>query len=113
LRRGEVWTVAGGADHASKPRPAVVVHDNLFADMTSVTLVTITSDLVDSPLIRLNVVPNGQNGLLKPSQMMVDKITTVPRSKLGKKMGRLSTEDEIRLNRALVIYLGLAGQKQV
>jgi mRNA interferase MazF len=109
LRRGEVWTVAGRADYASKPRPAVVVHDNFFADMTSVTLVTITSDLVDSPLTRLNLAPDDQNGLVKPSQMMVEKITTVPRSKLGKKIGRLSIEDEVRLNRALIIYLGLAG----
>jgi mRNA interferase MazF len=101
--------VSGGADYAGKPRPAVVVHDNFFADMTSVTLVTITSDLVDSPLTRLNLAPNGQNGLLKPSQMMVEKITTVPKFKLGKKIGRLSIEDEVRLNRALIIYLGLAG----
>jgi mRNA interferase MazF len=101
--------VAGGDDFSGKPRQAVVANDNFFADLTSVTLVAITSDLVDPPLTRLNLAPNAQNGLLKPSQMMVEKINTVPKSEPGKEIGRLSIEDEARLNRAPMIYLGLAG----
>ena len=109
MRRGDIWTVAGGADHVSKPRPAVVVSDNHFTDFASVTLVTITTELFDSPLTRLNLAPDEKNGLLRSSQMMVDKITTVPKSNLGKRIGELSTGDVSQLNRALMVYLGLAG----
>jgi mRNA interferase MazF len=104
-----VWTVAGGSDYTGKPRPVVIVTDDFFSDLASATVMTLTSDLVDSPLTRLSIVPNGQNGVFKPSQIVVEKITTVPKSKLGKNIGQLSNEDMIQLNRALVVYLGLAG----
>jgi mRNA interferase MazF len=65
--------------------------------------------MVDAPLIRLPVDPTKQNGLVVASHVMVDKITTVPRSKLQKRVGRLAEEDMIRLNRAVLVFLGLAG----
>lgn len=40
---------------------------------------------------------------------MIDKITTVPRRKAGDRIGRLREEDMIRLNRAMMVFLGLAG----
>jgi mRNA interferase MazF len=40
---------------------------------------------------------------------MVDKMTTVAKSKLGKRLGRLSDEDVVRLNRAMMVFFGLAG----
>jgi mRNA interferase MazF len=108
VRRDEIWTVAGGKDYAGKPRPAVIVQDDRFDATASVTVCAFTTDPVDAPLFRLSVEPTEQNGLRVPRRLMVDKITTVPRMKLGSQVGRLVDEDVVRLNRALVVFLGLA-----
>ena len=108
MKRGEIWTVAGGADYAGKPRPAVVVQDERFAGTDSITLCAFTTEQTDAPLFRLLVVPNERNGLRAPSRLMVDKITTVPRTKLGAHVGMLDLEDIVRLNRAMVVFFGLA-----
>ncbi|OJF89921.1 type II toxin-antitoxin system PemK/MazF family toxin [Pararhizobium antarcticum] len=109
MRRGDIWTVAGGADYAGKPRPVVIVQDDTFDATASITICSFTSDDTDAPLFRLNVEPNAGNGLLTSSRLMVDKITTVPKSKIGRQIGRLDDEDMLRLNRALLVFLGLAG----
>jgi mRNA interferase MazF len=109
MRRGEIWTVAGGAGYAGKPRPAVVLQDDRFDATDSVTICTFSTDSTDAPLFRLPVAPNGRNGLREPSRLMVDKITTVPKAKIGSQVGRLDDEDVVRLNRAIVVFLGLAG----
>ncbi|MDX3929436.1 MAG: type II toxin-antitoxin system PemK/MazF family toxin [Shinella sp.] len=108
MRRGEIWTVAGGADYAGKPRPVVIVQDDSFDKTASITVCAFTSDETEAPLLRLPIEPNGQNGLLSASRLMIDKITTVPKSKVGKQIGRLDDEDILRLNRALLVFLGLA-----
>ena len=108
MKRGEIWTVAGSKDYASKPRPVVVVQDDSFDATDSITVCAFTTDPTDAPLFRLPVEPNERNGLHSPSRLMVDKITTVPKSKLGDRVGRLDDEDVVRLNRALVVFLGLA-----
>ena len=112
MKRGEVWTVAGGADYAGKPRPAVVLQDDAFSATASVTICPFTTHLVDAPLIRLAVEPHERNGLRQPSHLMVDKVTTVPRAKLESRIGRLADEDVVRLNRAVLVFLGLAGSRQ-
>lgn len=112
MKRGEIWTVAGGPDYAGKPRPAVILQDDAFHATASMTLCPCTTSLVDAPLIRLPVEPTKQNGLNAPSHLMVDKITTVARSKLQRRIGRLADEDVIRLNRAVVVFLGLAGRSR-
>jgi mRNA interferase MazF len=109
MRRGEVWTVAGGADYAGKPRPAVVVQDDSFDGTASVTICAFTTDPTEAALFRLPVEPTEENGLHDPSSLMVDKITTVPKRKLGAQIGRLADEDLVRLNRAMMVFLGLAG----
>ena len=109
MTRGEVWTAAGGKDHAGKPRPVVIVQDDRFDATNSITICAFTSDPTDAPLFRLVVEPNTANGLDKPSRLMVDKVTTVPKARLGKRIGRLSDSDMVRMNRALLIFLGLAG----
>jgi mRNA interferase MazF len=109
MTRGEVWTMAGGSDFAGKPRPAVIVQDDRFDATNSVTICGFTSNEMDAPLFRLLVAPSERNGLRGPSRLMVDKITTVPRAKLGARIGRLDDEDMLRLNRAVVVFLGLAG----
>lgn len=108
MRRGEIWTVAGGQDYAGKPRPVVIVQDDAFDATSSITVCAFTSDETDAPLFRLTVVPNEGNGLHAPSKLMVDKITIVRKEKIGKQIGRLDDEDIIRLNRAILVFLGLS-----
>jgi len=109
VKRGEIWSVAGGAPYAGKPRPAVIVQDDRFDATRSVTICVFTRDATDAPLFRLPVQPGPENHLDAPSRLMVDKVTTVPKERLGRRIGRLATEDMIRLNRALLLFLGLAG----
>ena len=107
VRRAEIWTVSGGADYTGKPRPAVIVQDDHF-DTDSVTICPFTTDPTDAPLLRLLVEPDQGNGLGAPSRIMVDKITTVRRARLGGKVGALDDTTVLRLNRALVVFLGIA-----
>jgi mRNA interferase MazF len=109
MRRGEIWTVAGGKDYAGKPRPVVILQDDRFDATASITICAFTTDPTDAPLFRLLVEPSAKNGLRAPCRLMVDKITTVPRAKVGTQIGRLDDEDILRLNRAVVVFLGLAG----
>jgi mRNA interferase MazF len=108
VRRGDIWTVAGGKDYAGKPRPVVIVQDDSFDATDSVTICAFTSDEIDAPLIRLPVEPSQRNGLRAPCRLMVDKITTVPKTKVGERIGRLDDEDLLRLNQAVLVFLGLA-----
>jgi mRNA interferase MazF len=109
VKRGEIWTAAGGKNYAGKPRPIVIVQDDRFDATSSITICAFTSDPTDAPLFRLVVEPSEVNGLGTVSRLMVDKVTTVPKGKLGKRIGRLADDDIVRLNRALMIFLGLAG----
>lgn len=106
MRRAEIWTVSGGG-HAGKARPAVIVQDDHF-DTDSVVLCPFTADPIDAPLFRLLIGPGHGNGLETPGRVMVDKITTVRRTRLGAKVGVLDHADVLRLNRALVVFLGIA-----
>ena len=106
--RGEIWTVSGGADYAGKPRPVIILHSDSFEGLGSVTVCPCTTDPTEAPLLRLAIVPSGGNGLREVSRVMVDKITTVPKSKLGAKVGRVADEDMLRLNRGGMVFLGLA-----
>lgn len=98
MRRAEIWTVSGGADYTGKPRPAVIIQDDHF-DTDSVTLCPFTTDPTDAPLFRLLIEPDQGNGLDGPSRIMVDKVTTVRRSRLGMKVGVLDDASVLRLNR--------------
>jgi len=109
LKRGEIWTVSGGKDYAGKPQPAVIVQDDRFDATESITICGFTKDPTDAPLFRLAVEPNPTNSLSIPSRLMVDKITTVPKAKIGSRIGRLDDVDMVRLNRAILVFLGIAG----
>jgi mRNA interferase MazF len=109
MKRGEIWTVAGGKDYAGKPRPVVILQDDRFDATDSITICAMTTDPTEAPLFRLSIEPNEQNGLRTASRLMVDKITTVPKAKVGARVGRLNDEDVLRLNRAVIVFLGLAG----
>ena len=108
MRRGGIWTVSGANDYAGKPRPAVIVQDDSFDATNSITICAFTTDETEAPLFRLLVEPSERNGLRSLCCMMVDKITTVPKSKLGVQIGRLDDEDILRLNQAMLVFLGLA-----
>ncbi len=96
MKRGDIWTVAGGKDYAGKPRPVVIVQDDSFDATDSITICAFTTDETDAPLVRLLVEPNDRNGLRLACRMMADKITTVPKSKVGARVGRLDDEDILR-----------------
>lgn len=101
--------MAGGSDYAGKPRPAVIVQDDNFDATASITICAFTTDETDAPLFRLPVEPSERNGLRVHSRLMADKIITVPKSKVGTRLGRLDHPDILRLNQALLVFLGLAG----
>ena len=108
MKRGEIWTVAGGKDYAGKPRPVVILQDDCFDKTDSVTICACTTDPTDAPLFRLLIEPSANNGLRAACRLMVDKITTVSRSKIVTRVGRLAEEDMVRLNRAVLVFLGIA-----
>ncbi len=108
MKRGEIWTVAGGRDYAGKPRPVVIVQDDSFDATDSITICAFTTDETDAPLFRLPVQPNARNGLRPECRLMVDKISTVPKAKVGACVGKLDDEDMLRLNQAVLVFLGLA-----
>jgi mRNA interferase MazF len=108
VKRGEIWTVSGGSDYAGKPRPAVLIQDDVFDATASISVCPLTSDRTEAPLFRLEIEPGERNGLKTLSRIMVDKVTTVSKTRLGSRIGRLHDEDIVRLNQALVVFLGLA-----
>ncbi|MGK2925227.1 MAG: type II toxin-antitoxin system PemK/MazF family toxin [Lysobacterales bacterium] len=109
MKRGEIWTVSSGSAYTGKPRPVVILQDDRFDATASITVCAFTTDPTSAPLFRLQVEPNEGNGLSVASRLMVDKLTTVPKARIGAQIGRLDDEDLVRLNRAVLVFLGFAG----
>lgn len=105
--RGELWLVAGGI-HASKPRPALIFQDDAFESTNSVTMLPLTSSLVEAPLLRVRVTPSNLSGLVRDSDIMIDKITTVRRTNVTTRVGRLSADQLAEVERSVMAFLGLA-----
>ena len=106
MRRGEIWTASGG-DCAGKSRPVVIVQDNRIDVTASITVCPFTTDPTDAPLFRPLVEPSAANGLRTASRLMADKITTVPKSRLGQRIGELGDRATRELDRAMLVFLGL------
>lgn len=106
VRRGEIWTVAGGV-YAGKPRPALVIQDDAFDTTSSVTVIPLTTVSVDSPT-RVLVPATSLTGIQRDSYAMADKVTTVRRNHLREHAGRLPTALLLDVERALMVVLGLA-----
>lgn len=106
MRRGDLVTVAVQGDFG-KPRPAVVVQSDWLADSDSTLLCLVTSEVRDAPLIRLTLEPSALNGLLRRSQVMVDKIVAVRRDRCSPPIGRLADDELMSLDRMLALVLGL------
>ena len=109
LRRGDLITVAAKGPYTAKPRPALVVQaSETLPYRDSVTVCLLTSDLIDAPLFRVRIEPAAANGLQQPSDVMADKVLTVPRSVVSPKpFGRLNASDLERVEVALRFWLGL------
>ena len=103
-----MWTASGGKHYAGKPRPVLIIQDDVFDKTASVTVCPLTTDTVDAPLLRIHLEPDSANGLSVPSRVMVDKVTTMPKAKLGQRIGRLSDTDMVALSRNIFVFLGLA-----
>lgn len=86
----------------------MIVQEDRFDSTSSVTICVFTTDPTEAPLLRMLVEPTDRNGLSSASRLMIDKVTTVPKARIGKRIGMLSDEDVVRLNRALTVFLGLA-----
>ena len=109
MKRGELWIAAGGGDFTGKPRPVVILQDDRFVGSNSVTVCTLTSDGMEAPLLRIPLVPSPENGLHAACSVMVDKITTLRRGRLDRRIGALSALDMRRIERSLLVFLGIAG----
>lgn len=108
MRRGDIYTAAARGTYTGKPRPVVVVQDDRFDATASVTVCPMTTNPVEAPLTRIVIEPSARTGLSESSRLMVDKVTTMPRVNLKDRVGSLGDEDLLRLNRALIVFLGLA-----
>lgn len=104
--RGDVVTIVANGDFG-KPRPAVIVQSDVFSGMASVTVLPMTSMLVDAPLLRVAVAPSPENGLTRPTHVMVDKAITVRRDKVGDIVGHLERETMLVIERCLAVFLGI------
>ena len=106
-----MWTAAGGSDYVGKPRPVVILQDDRFDETASITICPLTTNPTDVPLVRPVVSPASENGLATTSRLMADKISTIPKASLGKRLGRLSPEDMAALERAALTFLGFGGAR--
>lgn len=107
MKRGELWTVAGGV-YATKPRPALILQEDLFADTDSVTVLPLTSKCLDAPLLRYHLDADSALGLERDSDVMIDKTTTVRRTNVMQRIGKLSGQQMIEIERLVATFLGLA-----
>ena len=107
MRRGDLVTVALQGDFG-KPRPALVIQSDRFETSATVTVLLVSSTLVDAPLFRVSVEPSVENGLRAASQIMVDKAMTVRRERIGAVIGRLDDDVTLAVERSLALWFGLA-----
>ncbi len=107
MRRGDLVTVSVSGDFG-KPRPALVIQSDYFSETATVTVLLLSGTLADAPFIRLTVQPSPQNGLKKPSQVMIDKSMTVMRDKIGPAFGRIDDDIMISVTRSLAVFIGIA-----
>ena len=109
MKRGAIVVVAARGPYTGKPRPALVVQSDLFNPThASVTLCPITSDIVDAPLFRLTLLPGPRTGLIQVSQVMLDKLVSVPRGAITEEIGECDSRELDAVDDGLRRWLGLA-----
>jgi len=108
VTRGDVVVVASRGAYSGKPRPALIVQDDLFNEVhASITVCLVTSVLVDAPLFRVPLPPSSRTGLDHPSQVMVDKLVSVPRESVSRTIGRCTDGEMETVDNALRRWLSL------
>ena len=107
MKRGDLVTIAMQGDFG-KPPLALVIQADQFEELGTVTILPVTSTLIEAPLFRITVQPSGDNGLQKASQVMADKAMTVKRDKVGSVVGRIEAEALVAVERSLAVFLGIA-----
>lgn len=107
VKRGDLISIVVQGDFG-KPRPALVIQSDLFIEHSSVTVLPITSTLLQAPLLRITVEPSAKNGLQKTSQVMIDKTLTIRRDKIGSVFGHLEANSLVEIERCLAVFLGIA-----
>jgi len=112
LKRGVIWTAAAGSGYARKPHPVVIVQEDHFDNTESITVIPLTSDPLEA-MFRIPVEPDDENCLQVSSRLMVDKLTTIRKSRLGRRVGTRAPDDMRRVDRAMLVFLGLAGSSPV
>lgn len=105
MKRGDIVTVSLPGDYG-KPRPALVIQSDLFDEHPSVTVLPITSHLVDAPLLRVGI--GAESGLERASQIQIDKAQTPRQERIGSVIGRADDATLRAVNRALLVFLALA-----
>jgi mRNA interferase MazF len=107
ISRGDLVITTLPGDYG-KPRPVLVVQDDAFRMVPSLTVLPLTSDLRnDSPLLRINVNADSETGLQTRSQIMVDKTGTVRRDRVTRHIGRVDLVTMRAAGAALAKFLGL------
>jgi mRNA interferase MazF len=108
LKRGEIWTIAGGPDYSGKPRPAIIVQSDKFDATLSIVVCPLTRTEADAEPARFAIAPSETNGLFARSFAMVDKIASLPKTKVRRLIGVLDAGDVARLDQHVITFLGLA-----
>ncbi|KQW31161.1 growth inhibitor PemK [Rhizobium sp. Root274] len=106
MKRGDIVTVAISGDFG-KPRPAVIIQSDRFQDTGTLTVLLITSTVIEAPLLRVPIAPDAENGLLNASFIMIDKAMSVKRERIGKVTGRASADIMLTVTRNLAVFLGM------
>lgn len=106
IARGDIVSTVLAGDYG-EPRPVLIMQDDAFGSLQSMTVLPLTSDLQPSPVVRIRVEPNSGNGLQRRSDIMVDKTQTVTRSKIGRRIGSLDDRAMRAVSSALRQFLGL------
>lgn len=107
MKRSEIWIAAGGPDYAGKPRPVVILQDDRYDTTGSITECLMTSERVTSTT-RIKIEPSAANSLQTTSYAMADKVTTLARARLGKRIGAATASEMASIERAVTVFLGLA-----
>jgi mRNA interferase MazF len=106
MQRGDLITVALRGD-AGKPRPALVIQADHFSDLSTVVVLPLTSALLDLPLVRVTIEPSPATGLQQRSQVMIPRLQSVPRAKLGPVIGAVDAVTLLEVTRRLTVLLGI------
>jgi mRNA interferase MazF len=107
IKQGDIVTVAAKGHYNGKPRPALILQSDLFSAIGSVTICLLTTEILDAPLFRLTIEPSASNGLQHVSQIMIDKLVTVPQDTLGPRIGSLDHDLLVHVDRSLAVFLGI------